>query len=148
MQHEFVELPAMQLTGLAVDCPGFDTSGIPPLWERFIPQIQGLEHRGVWGASLPAKDGFRYMAGLVLDAGASVPDGFSVEDIPGGKFLKVDFFDTPDKMPAAFQRIFHELLPALGESIKPGFLCLEEYLHDESDPGSGKLRVELYVQLL
>jgi predicted transcriptional regulator YdeE len=148
MEHAFVELPDMRLAGLDVNCPGFDTSGIPPLWERFVPRLEQLRPHGVWGASLPAADGFRYLAGMQLADDSAMPADFVVETIPGGRYLRTPFFDTPDKMSAEFQRVFHELLPSLGLSIKPGFCCLEEYLHDESDAQTGKLRCNLYVQLL
>lgn len=148
MEHEIVELQEKWLAGLAVDCPGFDTSGIPGLWERFIPRCGEIPAiGGVWGASLPAADGFRYLAGMEVSKDAALPAGFEAVAVPGGKYLKIPFHGTPDKISQEFSRIFSEVLPALGYRIQPGFCCLEEYLEEEHDPQTGAMSASLYVEL-
>lgn len=149
MSHEIVERGPLQLTGLAVECPGFDTSGIPALWERFIPRLgEVLECRGVWGASLPAANGFRYLAGAEVADSGSAPADFESVQVPGGRYLKTVFHDHVSKMSAEFQRMFHEVLPALGLQVQPGFCCLEEYLHEEgSQDAPGVMKVNLYLEL-
>ena len=148
MEHEIVELTEMRLTGLAVDCPGFDTSGIPALWERFIARCNEVPAAGgIWGASLPASNGFRYLAGVETSAGAAPPQDFESAVIPGGTYIKVPFRGRPDRMGSEFGRIFEELLPSFGYSIKPGFCCLEEYLDEAHDPETGAMSANLYVEL-
>ena len=152
--HEFVELPGMTLTGMAIDCPGFDTSGIPALWDRFITRCYELAAEGklpqdkvVWGASLPAADGFRYLAGFEGDLGPDVPSDFESATLPPARYIKVPFKGLPSEMGAQFQRIFHEVMPPLGHSIKPGFHCLEQYPPDPFDEATGQLSADLYVEL-
>lgn len=148
MDYEIVELPAMRLVGMAVDCKNYDTSGVPALWERFVPRIGEVPAaRGVWGVSLPAADGFRYLAGLAVGAEAGLPAGFEAVTVPAGKYIKVRFDGAPDKMSQEFTRIFAELLPKLGYNPQAGLLSLEEYLAEGPDPQTGAMAANLYVQL-
>ena len=148
MEHEIVELQEMRLAGLAVDCKGYDTSGIPALWGRFFSRSSEIPAMGgVWGASLPITDGFRYLAGFQVGLDASLPSGIEAVAVSAGKYLKVPFQDTPDKMSQEFSRIFGELLPALGYQVKPGSICLEEYLSEGMDPQTGAMKANLYVKL-
>ncbi len=148
MAHEIVERGTMRLSGMAVDCPGFDTSGISPLWDRFIPRLSELAGcQGVWGACLPANDGFKYVAGAELAEVQPLPAGFETVEVPAGRYLKAPFHDHPSKMSAEFQRIFSDLIPSLGLQVQPGCHCLEEYLSDGHDPVTGAMKVNLYVEL-
>jgi AraC family transcriptional regulator len=148
MSHEIVERGPLQLSGLALNCPGFDTSGIPPLWDSFIPRLGELAGcQGVWGACLPAKEGFKYLAGAELTVAEPLPAGFETVQIPAGKYLKAPFNDHPSKMSAEFQRIFQDLIPSLGLQVEPGCHCLEEYLSEGHDPVTGAMKVNLYVEL-
>jgi predicted transcriptional regulator YdeE len=153
--HEIVELPGMILTGMAVDCPGFDASPIPALYERFFACWQELPawresagDRLVWGASLPAMDGFRYLAALRAESSEGLPQGFEAAEIPGGPYVKVPFVGRPEQMGLEFKRIIDELMPAIGHPPKPGLCCLEEYPPDPMNMETGELTCDLYVQIL
>lgn len=149
MAHEIIERQDMRLIGMCVDCPGFNISGIAPLWERFITRWNEIENaKGTWGISLPALDGFRYMAGMEVEATTVIPAGFESVTVPGGRYLKVPWHGLPKDMSAEFQRIFRDLMPSLGLSIKSGFHCLEEYLPEGHDETTGAMSTNLYVQLL
>lgn len=148
MAHEIVERQPMRLIGMSVDCPGGDISGIGPLWERLMArwgEIAGA--KGAWGADWPAGDGFCYLAGMEVDAAASVPEGFTAVAIPGGKYLKVPWRGVPKDMSAEMKRILYELIPALSLAVHPDCHCLEEYLPDGYDEQTGAFDTNLYVQL-
>lgn len=149
MDHAIVNLPELHLIGMGVDCPQSDTSGIAPLWERCMQRWDELpgEHCA-WGVCVEVPGGFRYYCALRVDAAMNPPQDFESLTIPASKYLQVRFRGTPDRIGPEFGRIFQELMPELGLSIRPGLTCLEEYLHDESDEKPEQLRANLYVQML
>jgi predicted transcriptional regulator YdeE len=148
MEHEVVEFAPFTVIGLGIACPGYDGSGIGDRWMQFNARSGELPPGGrVWGASLPAEDGFYYIAGHEVPAGTPVPEGMEATVIPGAKYFRVHFHDTPDQMAPTFGRIFHELLPGAGLTPAHGPVCLEEYGPDWHDEAAGKYRCDLYVQL-
>jgi predicted transcriptional regulator YdeE len=147
MEHSVVAFPDFSVTGLGLDCPGFDASGIGELWTRFNARAGELPHGRVWGVGLPRENGFYYVAGHETAAGAPVPEGMETAPIPGARYFCVDFHDHPAQMGPTYSRMFSELIPAAGLRHAPGPVCLKLYGPDWHDEAAGKFRLKLYVQL-
>jgi predicted transcriptional regulator YdeE len=146
--HSVVDFAATTVIGLGLDCPGFDFSGVGPLWDRFAPRMTELPAGGrVFGVGLPRADGCYYIAGVEVPEGTALPEGMEQTVIPAAQYFRVHFHDRPDAMGAMFGRIFSELIPAAGLRHAPGPVCLEEYGPGWHEEEAGKFNIHLYVQL-
>lgn len=147
MEHTVEELAPFTLIGLGLDCPGFDNSGIGALWSRFNARAGELPPGRVWGVGLPRENGFYYIAGHQVPDGTAVPEGMEATEVPGGRYFRLEFHDSPAQLGPAYSRIFSELLPAAGLKTPRGPVCLEDYPADFMDEAAGTFRINLYVQL-
>lgn len=147
MAQEIVEMAAFTVIGIGVDCPGFDASGIGAAWDTFAARRGELPEGSCWGVSLPRENGYYYLAGQQVLPGTAVPEGMETARVPSARYLRVDFDEHPSQMPAAFRRLFAEVLPAAGLQHAPGPVCLEDYPPGFMDEAAGLFHIHLYVQL-
>jgi predicted transcriptional regulator YdeE len=135
--------------GRGIACPGHDFSRVGQLWGECHQQLAALnpDAQRLFGISWGIEGGSYYLACIEVPAGTELPEGMEQKEVPAGKYYRLHFHDSPDKMPAAFGRIFGELAPAAGVTPKPDGICLEEYGPGWHEEEAGKFNMDLYTQL-
>ena len=155
MEHRIVDLESFDAVGLRTECPGGDISSIGPLWESFFGSQcrEVAESKGIVGISWgDGADGFSYMAAHKVPDGsgqsAAAEAQYEWREVPGGKYVGVEWAGKGGpEMSAAFQEIFHKIIPSAGLSVHPAGCCIEDYPAHAYDPETQTLRAELLVRV-
>jgi predicted transcriptional regulator YdeE len=149
MEHEIVNMDSFEIIGIGLACTGFDTRGIPDLWElQFFPRIRELNPElRIIGACLPAVDGFHYVAAAEMPSGSELPQGMEQHVIPAARWFTMRYLGKPAELIMSFAKILHEHLPAAGLKHADGPICLEIYPQDCWNAQTGEVTADLYVQL-
>jgi AraC family transcriptional regulator len=119
--------PALRIVGLTRHFDDSTVSTIPALWDDFIGHmpIAGRDGEGTFGvcAMAPAGQGLAYAAGVPLKAGAAVPEGLDLIELPAMSYLVfrqiLDGGDLHTQMQAAVKAIWGRLVPASGLKLAP-----------------------------
>lgn len=87
MEPEIVEIDSFLVAGVRGRFDGDTKHGIPALWQRFVPLLPEIPHRGceTYGicTNPSAEDGsFDYVAGVAVDRVDELPAGTVAETIP------------------------------------------------------------------
>lgn len=110
----FRDLPQLRVVGAEIVCTPDDECNIPALWDDFLRRFDELPpHRGVYGVCLPrldGKPGFRYIAGVGITNGTIPLPGLTTADVPAASYASWPFEGNPEKISAAFDAIFGQLL--------------------------------------
>lgn len=119
--------PARHEDGRALTLAGFaerfnmaDLSGLPRLWQRFGPhigQVPGAHGHDSYGVCYNPDDqgGFDYLAGVEVSTAASLPEGFSQLTLAAQHYAVFEHHGSLQGLPATFNAIFQQWLPASGE---------------------------------
>ncbi|HUA34756.1 MAG TPA: GyrI-like domain-containing protein [Candidatus Binataceae bacterium] len=91
-------------------------------------------------------DEFRYYAGVVWDKPVKAAGDIEVHEVPGGKYGCYRLVGSHDGIPAAFQRIYGEWLPASGfaPDDRP---ALEIYRNNPFDTAANELITDLMIPI-
>ncbi|HLY79022.1 MAG TPA: AraC family transcriptional regulator [Caulobacteraceae bacterium] len=126
-----VKKPGFRVAGLSAVFDQSSKSNIPLLWRKLDPhlplpgQLGGGAAYGVGCPTETAIEGcFRYAAAVPIDAGAPVPDGIEVFDIPAQAYLifrlQTDGSELHPQMQAAMREIWGHRIPASGYKLRQG----------------------------
>ena len=130
----------------------------PPLadfWSRRVmPWIarRGWQGRAMYGISLDdpgvtAADRLRYDAGVEVGGGEPIGDE-QATTIPGGRYAATRFFGPPDRLPAAWDSLLRDWLPASGLQLdaRPTF---EHYAPDmRHDAATGAFECDITIPVM
>lgn len=131
----------------------FDPSAdVPPseneifrLWNRFNERVGEIEHieGGMYGLCLLSPDckpddPFDYVAAVGVSRAERVPEGMTVESVPGGLYCVVTRRGVIDEIGAAFRYFWDEWLPQSGYVFRDGaeFEYYDERYRGNHDPES------------
>lgn len=122
---------------------------IPALWQTFWQQqwhFDGEEEAACFGASfaLQPDEQFSYAVGVhVKPLPASLPEGTCVVTLSAGRYAVFRMRGPVEDIPAAFDAIFCQWLPAAGVELREGAV-FERYPHEASD-GTENMTYEIWV---
>lgn len=137
--------PAFRVTGLAIDCPNFDTSGIPALWQDLNTRASfdpGSYPDAAYGVCFDGTaDGFRYLAGY-RDSGGEL-DGATCVDLPAGRYAVFTHRGDIGGLPSFVSSIWNEALGAHG--LTPAKAPDFEVYDRRFDVESGRGIVEIWI---
>lgn len=152
MQLDVIDLPATRLAGVRHRGPYYE-----------IGQAFGALEQHVAKLGLP-KSADTMLVAVYLDdpdskppaelesiAAISVPDGTDIGDLeesalPAGKYLRAQFVGHYSGLPAAWQRLYAEHIPAGGYTLRDG-VNFEAYVSDHATTSPDDLRTDLYVPI-
>lgn len=122
---------------------------IPGQWQGFFDagyDIPGAVSGATYGVSFMAdgQGAFRYGVGVEVDpVPDALPEGLCLIVLSAGEYAVARRFGPIDDLPAMFDRVFSDLLPAAGRAPREGAV-FERY---PDDPGNGPraMRYEIWV---
>lgn len=150
LNPEFIDVPARQLLALSRDYTLATRSEIPELWNTFWSAgwPYSSNDGACYGACYTAKpDGsFSYAVGIpVSPLPSPLPDGACIVTLSAGRHAVFRNQGPVSELPAFFDAIFSEWLPASGESQRDGAV-FERYPLDDN-AALDNMRYEIWVPL-
>lgn len=114
---ERIYYPSLRIMGMSWQQQ--DEGTIGQMWERFFPREKEIDRLqdpvGTFGVCQPLDDGqWRYVAGLPVNADASLVPGMVELQIPARYYAKVEHHGTVTTLPETFRAAYSEWLPAAG----------------------------------
>jgi AraC family transcriptional regulator len=145
---EIVASDGQTFVGLADSFDMTRRGEIPALYARFAAARDGIEGAmggALYGLSLDAKpDGtFRYAVAVEVPVPGVKPDGFCVLQASAGPYAVFRQRTVIADLPARFDAIFSNWLPAAPFSLRAGAV-FERYPDDDA-PEDGKMLYEIWV---
>jgi AraC family transcriptional regulator len=112
---------------------------------------QGLLGEPTYGIALDdptttPPEACRYDAGVEVGKDVVAPAGAGITVLPGGSYAVAQFFGGPDEIPAAWQALWRDWLPASGRAVaeRP---CMEYYPRNWRAEADGRFACELRMPL-
>jgi AraC family transcriptional regulator len=123
---------------------------IPQLWRRFVPYLGSIPDQvgnDTYGVcyNFGPDDSFDYLCGVQVAGSKSVPDGLTAVEIPRKTFAVFSHTGHISGLPATWQAIFADWLPASGCTldVEPQF---ERYT-EAFDLQTGTGLVEIWIPM-
>ncbi|GAB3406129.1 AraC family transcriptional regulator [Flindersiella endophytica] len=152
MQVEVVELPTTRLAAVRHRGPYFQIGSAFGTLEQHIAKL-GLpkEPETLLVAVYYDDADSKPAAELESVAAISVADDADIGELeetslPAGKYLRAQFVGHYSGLPAAWQRLYAEVIPTSGHTLRDG-VCFEAYLSDHATTAPDDLRTDLYVPI-
>lgn len=124
---DLAHIAAFTVAGPASRFDEATKAAIPQLWSRligalpFAGQVDSWATYGVVSGADRGDGSFDYIAGVEVDAGAVVPDGFVAKSIPAGSYavfrIVLNGGPVHPQVKAAMAAIWGELIPASGLTV-------------------------------
>jgi AraC family transcriptional regulator len=152
LTQEIVELDAktvLYVRGKGAYDPNFFESAYTQMWGEVIKQgisQTDIEHIALYlnDPQVTEEENIRYDICLGISTPA-VPNGnVEMKEIEGGKFLKFTYTGEYHKLPAAYDKIYGELLAESGLETRANF-SLEIYVNSPCQVAPTELITEIYV---
>lgn len=141
---------AMTIAGLSERYTFETTTGIPGLWQRFMPHI-GHIHGQIDGQTYgvcyngDGEGNFDYMCGVAIFSKSDLPADFSMVKIHGGKYAVFRHDGHISSIRATWHTILNKWLPESGHQMAaaPDF----EYYSPDFNPETDDGFVEIWIPL-
>lgn len=146
----FERLPETVVAGLNETYTFENRDRIPVQWERFGPNIGkvpgqiGPDAYGVSWNHKPAV-GFDYLTGVEVEAGTTLPDGFTTVTLPALRYVVFEHTRHVSVIPDTIEAIWTKWLPNSGHEAAEA-PCFERYT-PAFDPAAGKGGTEIWIAL-
>ena len=148
-EPHFEKRNAFRVIGMHVRAKSF-SDDFPKLWEVFIPRMKEISGRTEDRASYAVEwdadeegEFFSYLAGLVVEADAPIPEGMMEVHVPEQEYAAFDFHLKD--IQATMQYIYKTWLPASEYRYSGG---PEFELYDKRfNPAEGKDEMSMYVPI-
>lgn len=137
LEPEFLNAPEKHLVVLSRDFTLKSRNEIPALWQEFWSlewQFAGTEEQAAYGVSyaVQADGSFSYAVGRYIEPTPKpLPDGACVVILSGGRYAVFRNKGPVTELPAIFDAIFTQWLPASGETQREGAV-FERYPYDDN----------------
>ena len=146
---EIVTAPVQSFVGLSERFTMDTRHTIPALYERFF-QAQFCPEHGLCGALYglsynASAEGFDYAVAVRVSDKGALPEGACRLSAPAGPYAVFRHRGPVTEIPAMFDAIFSQWLPASGRSPAPGPV-FERY-PDDPDCEDGVMKYEIWVPL-
>ncbi|WP_157496777.1 GyrI-like domain-containing protein [Hahella ganghwensis] len=150
LKHKIIERPAFTIVGMVYHSRD-ENDSIPALWGRYLPrecEIDDVVERGVsYGLCLPAEEGdFRYVAGVEVKPGSSIPEGMVSVDIAAHRYVVVTHTGPVMEIANTFRVVNTQVLPDNGLE-HDGKVDFERYDHRFRGPDNPQSEVDIYISL-
>ncbi|MCT4585363.1 MAG: AraC family transcriptional regulator [Peptostreptococcaceae bacterium] len=91
-------------------------------------------------------ENLRYDSCITVDKDVKGSMDVGINDVPGGKFGVLRFFDVPANLFKAYKYMFGEWLPSSGYEADDRY-CLEFCISSPHDDEQGRMKVDLYIPI-
>ena len=126
--------------------------GIAAQWQRFMAsadRIGGRVGSALFGLMPPEHapaDGIAYVCAVEVAADASLPDAVTRQPVAAGRFAVFEHHGHVAALPASWDAIWREWLPASGEAVPEAPTLFERY-DERFDPATGLGVIALWLPL-
>lgn len=143
----FDDCDAFQVSGLAIDCPNFDTREIPGLWQDLSARATfapGTYPKAAYGVCFDGTaDGFRYLAGY-KDSDPGLADAKTI-DLPKSRYAVFTHSGHIADLPKFVYSIWNQALEA--HALTPAKAPEFELYDERFDVQTGRGTVEIWIPI-
>ncbi len=137
------------VAGIARTYPCDAPNDIPAQWQEFGPHMASLAGGrcgafGVCTGVIGERPTYEYLAGVAVEEGTKLPEGFSTVTIPARSYAVFTHRGSATRIPDTVGKAFREDLPRMGltPAGEPGLI---EVYDERFDARTGRGEVDLWI---
>lgn len=157
-ETKIVDHPARRVAGLQIitsssfDVENFEMKEVPQVWEQFwkrFPELNIASNGICYAVASPIGEEIpplkiNYLAGVEVDPGSPLPEGFTAIDVPAGKYLHFTHQGAFSRLDTSFREAYLTWFPQSGlvQRIAPH---IELYDSRSANPESDSAEMDILI---